>query len=552
MKVPYVRRRKRYSERLPGVLPYSIPQNNDLVHKRYLVYVILAVVLYLSFIILAVLPLTFPGMTDAHRLWRGYYTLLVQEMTAPQEIVSLLESDPIVRWVICREDTQLIYNDIVGLDTVGLPELEDRFDTLDPRYDQYMKKVPQFFKTYHNGQSWSIYYLRSDASPITTYFYTNRKLNGVGMRWRLAEVNMSGKVIALGHLALFLLLLCLRHLSFNKVVLLVGITGALPWCINILCGNTPEALAAFVICYMWFLFISDFIPYMKSLHLHEWKDVELRQRVFRKLYVFGGLTVGVGIMMLPGNSGAFTVRIFATLAAYCAFCGFVTFIMLIAGSRQRHLPFEPVGILRSPKLRAGNDKRNDLFAPLFVCVLASFFFLSYFCYPLRGFEIPKPSNLHGVTDFSWSSLERLWLSNSPGMLPNVSDYVTHLSFQEGFTFGRQYIFPTEQREVKLSMYSYLPEENRIIKSERIVKIFDETWLNSRLGIIQGGMLEQLFVEQKRPVMVTFSSLHALSFDGTSIWRLGALCVLFLGLLITNFRLTPLRLYGMRSRLYESA
>jgi len=137
----------------------------------------------------------------------------------------------------------------------------------------------------------------------------------------------------------------------------------------------------------------------------------------------------------------------------------------------------------------------SLFFASFALVIAALLPLA------RGLPLPAPHTLIGVHDFSWRSLSALSGMNRAQRLPDFSDLVTHVAFQETMAFGRRWRTPVRDERVAVREFLADPETGAIVARDRTVKVFDSTWLSSVRRRAVPGSLEAMLYAQGRPVVV---------------------------------------------------
>jgi hypothetical protein len=168
--------------------------------------------------------------------------------------------------------------------------------------------------------------------------------------------------------------------------------------------------------------------------------------------------------------------------------------------------------------------------------------------------VPAPVFLPAAQSLSATSVEQmhtLW-SESSGFpaegvrLPDISDYLTHRAFQEGFLYGRSYRFPLLDERVGISSYSSGSGE-AVERQFQEVIVFSEAWFDDLLARENPAGMVGLWLRQGTPVGSALVKQDLLSFNRASLARHLIICLVFgLPMVFLNNRLTPQLLYGIKS------
>jgi hypothetical protein len=103
---------------------------------------------------------------------------------------------------------------------------------------------------------------------------------------------------------------------------------------------------------------------------------------------------------------------------------------------------------------------------------------------LPSVGVPAP-DARGAA-LTWDELAWLgvWDGNR-GTMPTAADYVTHIAFQEGLPYGRAYRLPEEGERLPLSSFRFDTGARRLIRDERVVVIYDQSWLERVIAEARG-------------------------------------------------------------------
>ena len=102
-------------------------------------------------------------------------------------------------------------------------------------------------------------------------------------------------------------------------------------------------------------------------------------------------------------------------------------------------------------------------------------------------------------------------------VPDISDYVTHMAFQEGFIYGAEYKLPKADEELVSDFYKENKETGEIEKYYKVVFRFDELWLSNLISEINKGNFEKLFIDQGKPVSISYD-IKDIYFNDFSLWN----------------------------------
>lgn len=428
-----------------------------------------------------------PGSTQ---VWRGYHTLLIRSDRAGQGVmaeISVLFGPGVVTDLNATVD----FWDFTGLDSVSVAGMDDRIDPSDPRHDRFMDGAAAYFRTTGGGGAWRIAYLPARVSAPRLYFRLVRLL-GLPFRgaWRLIEFDPVGKSISL--LALFILAFLQASLleKSRRAGTCVALAGALLWVPFLLSGSVVRLALSCLLFMVWH-------QVMQVLVLLRGWDEQLLREERQPLLVFAGTAVG-GLALLLLTTGFSLVALLGYLGPAAASLLLLAAVAQLWGRahrpRRRRAKFEPIPIVRPS--RDSSQSR----APAILLTVISVALVGL-APVMRGTSVAAPLPVLGARDFSWQSLSRLSQEKRSRRLPDYSDLVTHLAFQEALPFGREWRMPVSDERVYVREFAANPVTGAIVARQRTVKVFDSTWLRSVRGRTAPGSLEALLLAQGRPVAV---------------------------------------------------
>jgi hypothetical protein len=98
-------------------------------------------------------------------------------------------------------------------------------------------------------------------------------------------------------------------------------------------------------------------------------------------------------------------------------------------------------------------------------------------------------------------MERLKRALGAPLLPDFLGLVTHAAFQETIAFGRPWKPPEMDERVYVREFALNPVTGDTVARQKIVKVFDSTWLASVRQRSTPGSLGAMFYAQGRPSVV---------------------------------------------------
>jgi hypothetical protein len=356
---------------------------------------------------------------------------------------------------------------------------------------------------------------------------------GYGRVWRLADFNLIGRFLSILLASGF----CATLLFMRKDLRLrwLMIPAFVPWFFTLLSGDVYDLIAYYLLFSGWFLLYEEGFERLGHYVLYGWSTPNGRDTPFKVIYLVSAF---LSVVLLRIASGRFGVEFLRTFIP--VFAGFWLFVPCVLWLRYQkslsgHLPFVPVFMVE----RGRRKGLREVCVLILVLHIVATPVLLRVGYSTSDIVTPVPQKVSGLRSFSWETLEALWNEGrrdaSPsGHLPDLSDYVAHMVYQEGMTFGLPYGFPAENRnrEVKVSEYRPVRDGKSIVKKQRIIKSFDDPWLKDLLTPLRREGVERMLIRQGRPVRVVYLSVGSF-FGGFSFWKYGVL-VLFVYFVLFSF------------------
>ena len=451
-----------------------------------------------------------PDLT-APRVWRGYYTVLLRSSAAAPgsavgegtaALVQELGARGGVEAVVSRYTAEVSFNTFGGFTTTTVDKIGDRLDPEDPRLDPYLAGIASMFSVHGAEGQWEVFYLRSGLARLPA----RRVLATVlaGHRWAAVDLDGWGALIRVLLLLAFGGVLILRCRSRETAVVIAA--GMLPWLAAVLIGTYGALLAFFLVMPLWAELVGGFGENRARAGLGatppgapRGSRLDERRLPGWAIAVAAGTAAAVLIMrsgaalvpaLLPALSGMLLVPLQYVLSS-------------LASLRRFHPVYRRVPILR----RLGREgpwltRRRVLdfvLVALAVACLAAIGLGS----GRRELTYYVPTSIDGAREpISWAALARLAAARSALEPPTLAAYLSHRAYQEGLPFGRPYRFPTPGERLLVSRYLPAGQGAEIIRTQRVVKRYQESWLAETLAAPPPGSVERLLLDQGFPAVVT--------------------------------------------------
>jgi len=499
-----------------------------------------------GFLTLSLLPFLLPPQLTLQRQWRGYYTLALKNSALSPELAAGLQRLPGVQGVVSEHTAPLCFNTFEGMECVPLSLLYGRLQPVDPRFDPFMQKVRGFF-TQPRGAGFSSYvYLRSPLNPLALAWRLERFFAArapKGFRWRLLEFAPLAKLIASGLFVLFAA--ALLKLSGGREGRLLFLLGLAPWYLQVLLGD-PWKLASFFSLFPGLWLLLQAVVLRSAAHPAHPGRQEAQGLLVRRGSTFLLLFLFTQLVLAPGSPALLACNLSAVLASLLASLLYLRWL-LWDRRRRLHRIFAPLPILEGLKARSRLIPEPGLPFLLLAAAAALSLPLLVLEMRFRGEMVPTPRGLGGGSGLDWKAMERLALESREGSLPTLADFLTHQAYQEGLAFARPYRFPLPGERVTISAYLESDGGNGIVQSRRLVKRYQSSWLEETLARVSPDSVEGMLKSERVAALVTLRHESQGLLERAPPWRFLLAAVFPLAvLLLPNYDLTPVLLYGMRN------
>jgi hypothetical protein len=477
---------------------------------------LLAAVVYLG--LACALPLL-PASLYHPRSWRGYTPVLFRTRELPAGLEERLRSLSGVRAVVSERTATVSFNAFDGMVRVPVDRLASRLEGRDPRFDPYLKRIDRYFHLTIGGAPACAVYLRTSVSPFLLRGRIAALAEEAGVQFLLPDFDPDLRRSMAGAGGLALLLLRVRRLRRLHPVL--QLAAACPWLANLVAGGPADLLAFFLLPPAVLYLLELRARRLQERLAYGWKE-SLRPRALR-LVPSMLLWAAVGLLLLsPREPARLLVRMAAATGLNLALFPLLRLFYIRRFRLASHFPFAPLPILHRGTTIRRPAPAEFVWTALFLGAMG----LSIL--PARLAlqpSFPAPQRAAGDRELSWAALEALHFNRNAAALPDLSDFVTHAAYQEGFVFGRAYAFPLPGERIYLSRYTPGSDGRRIFKTWRTVKRFEPAWLGITLAGLGEESVERMLLEQGRAVAVERVSISRLQQEALPAWKLPVLVLL---------------------------
>ena len=475
------------------------------------------------------------ALAEAVQVWRGFYTLAVSSDSP--ELVRRLEQAGLGPVLAAASAAELVTT-FRGYELVSVADLDVRLDRLDPRYDPYLQAAGKWFAAGPGGREARIVYVASALPPAAFAARVARAVSGASVGWEIAGLPWR-------NLALALLLY-----GAAAAALIVPGDGAaprrwrailgLPWLFLVLQGGLPAALVA-VPAHVAAVRLAAAVRGTAA-----WPRLPGRGRTAPSARgVLCGSLAAAAVAAAAGLASATAAgALVATMARYLAIGSLWCAALAACAAVGRVLPPRmPPAARRSPAAAAGAGaaapaRRNPL-AARWVGAVALAGAAAALVLPAGGAaHVPRPVPAAAAMPVTLAALARFSAGAEP-RLPVLSDYVTHLAYQQTLAVGRPYRLPAPDERVTVNHYRRSPG-GRVVREQREVARFTEKWLADALAGAPAGSVASLLAAQGGLVAARRAAPPPRAAGELALW-------IALTLLLCAWTLDPLPAAGRNAR-----
>ena len=419
------------------------------------------------------------------KIWDDYFIIAVPEGQAESAAAGICSAEKLHAEVVTGYNTEFIFNDFGRDETVRLIDLEERFVKGDPRVDPFMEQAADFFHTVTNdGTGMELIYVKSSLGNVSFYYRIKKILGAETDSWMFPDFRLENRLYPM----LLFSICCFFVIFLLKGLRIPAIVAGLPW-IAAVAANGAGILPAAVAVYIFTAFLvretfSDMLYYLN------YRQIRLGRNFFIYASAFiASLLLYTMMNVLSGNP---VLPIFTAVAADAVF--FLIFYSIKSQKvrMQEHRLFFPVSISGETENEHNARKIPEISAAAAAVIILPMFML--FFSDNISLEIPKPEKSGSILEWNLESLE--YLDKTGEGLVNAADYVTHRAYQDGFMYGRDYVFPSPGEN--LMQGHFVSENNEILYREDCIRQFTDEWYTSIISQGSKTGLTALLLSQKSP------------------------------------------------------
>ncbi|MDA3808713.1 MAG: hypothetical protein PF518_00145 [Spirochaetaceae bacterium] len=417
--------------------------------------------------------------------WEKYYTIISSDASQIESF--LLEMN--ISDYLSYKRSRVEYNDISSIKTVLLSEISDRFNSLDPRIDPYMRGIKELFTAQSGEISYDLLYVERNAISIfKLYWLLSRNFPLNVNQWHIGgfEPLKEFSPIVLFVLYLLVSIIFVREKRLKYIICL------LVWSPFVFHFGYSALGAALTLSYLLYkqkspLYISSVILFL-LLYIYYTSFFSL---LFTLTFLSG--FAGNLFMLFPRDRGQTRVQ-----EKWRA--------PKIKLRKPDHELFAPVRILAAKKESSIviGSRRGHLLIPSFFLILIAI--LSTTETKEDSILLPRLEIKKGL---SWTlndlSQTTDSLSEDQNYLISPGDYITHMAFQEGFLYGTKWEFPRLEEPLLYPVYQSI--EKGFSKSYEIKADYSEKWLSDKISVMNNDNPAKLLFSTHSPGFVIKNSNH---------------------------------------------
>ncbi len=437
------------------------------------------------------------------QLWPDAVPVLVDSSLQRSDFLKIAKSAGYER-VSHRGNAMVPLFSFHGMIKVPVENIAEHYDSLDPLYDPFLKKIPALFSGSIDGRDAQVYYIITKDDPNTLF----RRLSGVNSRYSgqfVVAGTGSGPLLLLP--LIFLFLVVFFALGLDAKSRLFFFLGAFP--VAVFSFGTPFGSYAAVLLFspFWALLVSR-IPLFLNERFRRGADTsnlehDLLMRAFRYL-LFSVLSLIFFFVFSQKGQLKGLGPLFTCLLAGPAVIGAIILWHYVRYASRQHALFVSVAISTTG---SGKKRMLHFFSSIYTrCGFVLFCSSLLFLWPLfndgsaASLSLPAPAPHSGVETAAGFPA----IGQKGDSLPNRGDYIAHYAFHDGYLFGMNYRVPTLNEALEYENYFYI---NDVLYSEQVTaKLFTEQWYEDIIGQqVQNGIIG-LFLNQTNSVRLNYVSL----------------------------------------------
>ncbi len=487
----------------------------------------------------------------SQQVWQGYQVAMVgqPDQVDLDTLAANLKQAGFSR-IISYSDQKVTLFRYFGessLHTVPLQSVPQLLEPQDPRYDPYLNSLPEYCRGQLNGDEAVVLYLEHREGDFGTLLKGRSTLSELGVPYYLSGLDPLSQIVLWACVSFTLIatmILFPKEFRIKGSLLLwaAGVTSPLLGTVHLSMSSFTWWLAHLI---GWTLLTGWAGPAMKR-YLNSDSEDRFFLRALKKYVSLYAGTVLVGIIAGQIGSDAQIGLILSaqSLLSLCIQAGLLYAFYGIhkqLSRRQLHSLFVPVSITAKRQL-SGPAIRSRVAVFIFVAGLIPLAALPIFGTAIgETVEYPVPvgsenraaagieRNSVGQADevlMSWEELSAAVRSQAEGgnKLPDLTDYLKHRAFQEGYFYGRPYVFPEPGEKITIPVYRR--EGIEVFSRDKVVKMFTDDWYKDIIGFAYNNGVPRLLLAQGEPVQVQVGTVEPFRIGTYAIFgHIGALLIL---------------------------
>lgn len=432
------------------------------------------------------------GGEEQYRLWPAWYTLISEEAS---EIESLLAERAPELEILSPRSLEVGINGFHGERRVPLAELDAYLIPEDPRYDPFLRSLPDLFRAQGAAGEAEIIYI--SRSVELESIKSRLEEAGIGPeRYTLAEDIRHfprRELMLFGGLALFVILAQRRFRATVAMLLL-------PWGLGIIAAGSGAGILSFLALFIIPRGTSLVLPILLSGKHLQRVSLAGDQRL-EALFLALGLCAGMAFFAL-GSSFSDFVR-FPFSAALATLLWLKARLFYEEGRVRRliHPLFRPVSL--SSRTAPVVDRKRAVVQSLLAALGMSLAVLLPPAAHGVDYLLPQPAELESADQGLSALLAESRELGRGSDLPSLADYLTHRYYQENYLFGARYELPPLDGTLTIPVYRQ--EEGRIVEGGNDIWRFTYTWYNAII-LNETDRITHFFVYRHEPYGVKRAAL----------------------------------------------
>ncbi len=429
--------------------------------------------------------------------WKGYYQLIFSDEISSGTITRILSANGFGNFISAENQRVRVFS-YGSPEYVSVNRLPEYFVGSDPAYDPYLRGLGGYFRGRADGMDVQVIYLPADSSPFRTYVKLKRVLSPVSGWWSFVDFQPVQRMIYFGlilvlNVSLFLLTRGNRKMFFVTF---------LSWFFPLVFGGLPSLISAASYQFCWILLSSHLFDNYKYYLNYRCLDREKLRKSYGALLFSAGVYVSVFILFY--RESGFLIP-FVSFLMQLSGTAAVLLFMHVQHAGRIHKLFFPVEIKDRKRIFNLDElyTAGAFFVFLFLAPL-----LYQFSYTVEKITLPAPVSVTKDKTVSFLSLKNLFNVKTDGALPDLSDYVAHMAFIDGYLYGRDYGFPSADEQVGISVYK--KEGAKVYRENLMVNMFTDSWYKSIITSAEGSGLTGMLLNQKVPSGVRSVDVHRLT------------------------------------------